>query len=163
MRLEQLPILLGAVMALIGLAIVGDAFVADRGGPPLAERRRRARTERDRVGEGAVGLGVLCMAAALAGRDTWAYGNVAVIAGAILLVTGAFLNLRFIRELVLYSGPARRQPEREPRGTEVARHQAEAAPAATATPANEDVRTDTDADGAEPVEREPGQPRLRIR
>lgn len=131
MRLEQLPLILATIVALLGIGLLGDAFVADRGGPPLAERRRRTRAERDRLGEGIVGLGTLCMAAALAGRDTWPYGNVAVIAGAILLVVGAALNHSFLRELLLFRGPARRQDERAPRGAEVVRHRGESEPTAS--------------------------------
>ena len=129
MRLEQFPLVLGVLVALLGLVLLGDALVADRGTPPLAERRRRVRAERDRVGEALAGLGLLCLAAALAGRDTWRFGNVAVIAGTVLLVIGAALNHRFLRELFLFRGPARRQEEREPRGREVTRHMSAAAAA----------------------------------
>jgi hypothetical protein len=128
-RLEQFPLVLGVLVGLLGLVLLGDALVADRGSPPLADRRRRARAERDRVGEAMAGLGLLCLAAALAGRDTWRFGNVAVIAGTVLLVVGAALNHRFLRELFLFRGPARRQDEREPRGREVTRHMSAAAAA----------------------------------
>ncbi|HEX5580348.1 MAG TPA: hypothetical protein VFX39_02155 [Gemmatimonadaceae bacterium] len=159
MRLEQLPVLLGALMALVGIALLGDALMADRGGPPLGERRRRARAERDRPGEALVGLGLLCMAAALVGRDTWPYGNVAVIAGTILLVTGAALNHRFLRELLLFRGPARRQPERTPRGTEVVERHA-GAEAGREPGAGEPAGGETAGPASET---EPGAPRLRIR
>jgi hypothetical protein len=169
-RLETFPLVLAVLVGLVGLALIVDAFVSDRGGPPLGERRRRARAERDRLGEVVVGLGTLCMAAALAGRDTWRYGNVAVIAGTILLLTGAALNHRFLRELLLFRGAARRQEEREPRGREVTRHMSEAArtekPAAPATPAAlgsvPDVApaAETDAAGA-PAAGSPPRPRIR--
>ena len=136
MRLEDIPLLLGALMALVGLAFIWDAVTPDTGRWQSPERRRRPRAERDRLGESAVGLGVLCLAAALAGRDTWRYGTVAVLAGAILLLTGALLNLAFLREVLLFSGPARRQPGREPREPDAAlRHAAGEAPAAAGTPA----------------------------
>lgn len=115
MRLEQLPILLGVLLGLVGLLFVWDAVTADGGRWSSADRRRRPRAERDRRGEAIVGLGVLCLAAALAGRDTWRYGTVAVLVGTILLLAGAALNWRFLRETLFYAGPARRQPERAPR------------------------------------------------
>jgi hypothetical protein len=66
------------------------------------------RTERSRAGEAIVGLGILCMAAALIGRDTWRYGTVTVLAGAVLLLVGGILNAKFIKEAVTFRGPARR-------------------------------------------------------
>ena len=140
MRLEDLPLLLGALMGLVGLAFIWDAVTPDTGRWQSADRRRRPRAERDRTGEFAIGLGVLCLAAALAGRDTWRFGTVAVIAGGILLLTGALLNLAFLREVLLFSGPARRQPGREPREPDAAlRHAEGSAPVAGADGAAADA------------------------
>jgi hypothetical protein len=75
------------------------------------ERRRRPRVERDRGGEALIGLGTLCMAAALVGRDSWRYGTLAVIAGVVLLAAGAWMNRRLLHDLITFRGPARRAPE----------------------------------------------------
>jgi hypothetical protein len=110
MRLEHLPMLLGILVALVGVGLLADARLADPADVPL-ERRRRARMERHRVGEGIVGAGVLCMAAALIGGDDWRFGTLAVILGVALVVTGAVLNRKYLRELFAHRGPARRRPE----------------------------------------------------
>jgi hypothetical protein len=66
------------------------------------------RAERHLGGEAAIGLGMLCMAAALIGRDTWTYGTVAVIAGTVLFVAGAWLNRAYLKERVTNRGVLRR-------------------------------------------------------
>ncbi len=83
MRIELVPIFVGIVVGLIGVGLLFDAWTADEF-IVRRDRRRAPRIERDRNGEGAIGLGVLCMAAAFIGRDTWRYSVVAVIAGAVL-------------------------------------------------------------------------------
>ena len=122
MRLETIPLVLAALVGLVGLFLLWDSAVSDARRPIRRERRRRERVERDRVGEAAVGLGALCLAAALAGGDVWRFGNVAVIAGTVLLVAGAALNLRYLGELLMNRGPARRQGDRDPRGPEADRY-----------------------------------------
>jgi hypothetical protein len=112
MRIETLPLILGAIVALLGVALIADAWLAEDL-PPLRERRRRARAERSRPGEALCGVGALCMSAALMGRDTWRYGTLATLLGALLLVLGAGLNWRFLREAVAYRGPARRSEEEQ--------------------------------------------------
>ena len=119
MRLEDLPLLFGALVALIGLGLLADAWLSDPQRRLRRDRRRRTRAERDRWGEALIGLGLVAFGAALAGRDSWRFNNVAVIAGIILLVTGTILNGAFLREVLLHRGPARRQHDREPRGPEV--------------------------------------------
>jgi len=113
MWLELIPVILGIVVALVGVGLVADAWLADTALVPR-ERRRRVRAERHRGGEALLGVGTVCMAAALIGRDSWRFGNLAVLTGAVLLPTGAFLNRRYLRELLIFRGPARRsgQPER---------------------------------------------------
>jgi hypothetical protein len=49
------------------------------------------------LGEALVGLGVLAMAAAFIGRDTWRYSIVTVIAGAMLLIWGTKRNGAYLR------------------------------------------------------------------
>jgi len=115
MRLEQIPLLIGVVVAILGLGLVLDGQLPDRY-HPSRERRRRERTERHPGGETLVGLGVLAVAAALIGRDSWRFGTAAVIAGAVLLGVGAWLNREYLREHLLFRGAARRGEKRaEPR------------------------------------------------
>jgi hypothetical protein len=96
MRLESLPLILGALIGLVGLALVFDAWAPDEI-LVSQERRRRPRRERDRFGEALVGLGVLAMAGAVVGRDTWRYSIVCVIAGSVLLLWGAKRNGGYLK------------------------------------------------------------------
>jgi hypothetical protein len=102
MRLEMVPLVLGVLLGLIGLAVVFDAWAPDNI-VVKEERRRRMRLERNRFGEALVGLGVIAMAAALIGRDTWRYTTLSVIAGAVLLLLGAFKNSAHIRDVFVRS------------------------------------------------------------
>ena len=110
MRLEYIPIILGVLIGLVGIGFIADAAMEDHG-MPATERRRRMRAERNRWGEGIVGAGTMCMAAALLGRDTWRYGTLAILVGAILLTVGIVLNRGFLKEAFLNRGPARRAGE----------------------------------------------------
>jgi hypothetical protein len=107
MKLEQLPIFLGVLVALIGLTIALDAWQAG-GVAPLRERRRRTRALPHKAGQTLVALGTLCMAAALIGRDTWRWGTVSVLAGSSLLIIGAIMNRKYLKEVLLFRGAARR-------------------------------------------------------
>jgi hypothetical protein len=107
MKLEQLPLILGVLIALIGLTIALDAWQAG-GVAPLRERRRRARAVPHKAGQTLVALGTLCMAAALMGRDTWRWGTIAVLAGSALLILGALMNKQYLKEVLLFRGAARR-------------------------------------------------------
>ena len=107
MKLEQLPILLGVLVALIGLTIALDAWQAG-GVAPLRERRRRTRAIPHKAGQTFVALGTLCMGAALMGRDTWRWATVSVLAGSALLILGAIMNRQYLREVLLFRGAARR-------------------------------------------------------
>jgi xanthine/uracil permease len=107
MRLEQFPILLGVVVAIIGLAIALDAWQAG-GVAPLRERRRRARAVPHKAGQTLVALGTLCLAAALIGRDTWRWATISVLAGTALLVIGAIMNRAYLKEVLFFRGAARR-------------------------------------------------------
>jgi hypothetical protein len=108
MRAELIPVLLGVVVGLVGLALLADARLPDGGVIVLRERRRRSRAERSRRGEGAIGTGTLCLAAALIGRDAWRFGVLSVIVGAVLLLAGAVMNRRYLAEVLSFRGPARR-------------------------------------------------------
>ena len=113
MRVETVPIILGVLVALLGVALLADAKLPDGTIVPV-ERRRRPRVERDRGGEALIGLGTLCMAAALIGRDSWRYGTLAAIAGVLLLAGGAWMNRRLLHDLITFRGAARRAPEGSP-------------------------------------------------
>ena len=114
MPLESVPLVLAGLVGLIGLGLVADGWLPDSG-PRIDERRRRARAERDRVGEVLIGLGVLAAAAALAGRDAWRWGTVAMIAAVVLVAAGAVRNGSFLAERVRNRGKARRGRRRERR------------------------------------------------
>jgi hypothetical protein len=116
-RVETIPLVLGCLIALLGVGVIADAWLPEK---VLyhSERRRRARAERNLGGETSIGLGVLCMAAALIGRDTWAYSTVAVIAGTVLLIFGAWLNRTYLRERISNRGELRRgAPKTDEPGT----------------------------------------------
>jgi hypothetical protein len=107
MKLEQLPIILGVLIALIGLTIALDAWQTGGAGP-LRERRRRTRAVPHKFGQTLVALGTVCMGAALIGRDTWRWGTIAVLAGSALLIIGAIMNRQYLKEVLLFRGAARR-------------------------------------------------------
>lgn len=98
MRLETIPLILGGLIGLAGLALLFDAWLPDEmlaGG----ERRRHKRRQRDRLGESLVGLGVIAMAAAFVARDEWAYSTLVVIAGSALMLVGIVRNGGYLREV----------------------------------------------------------------
>ena len=107
MKLELIPLVLGALIALCGLGLVADSRLPDSE-LRVVERRRRARTERDRAGEAWIGVGLVALGAALIGRDAWRYDNVAVLAGVLCLAVGTVRNRRYLREVLTFRGPARR-------------------------------------------------------
>ena len=113
MRVETIPVILGILVALAGVGIVADAWLPERV-VRRGERRRSARAERHKGGEAALGLGMLCMAAALIGRDTWGYGTVAVIIGTLLLLVGAWLNREYMKERITNRGALRRGAPKAP-------------------------------------------------
>jgi hypothetical protein len=107
MKLEQLPLIIGVLVALIGLTIALDAWQTG-GVAPMRERRRRTRATPHKAGQTLVALGTLCMAAALMGRDTWRWGTISVLAGSSLLIIGAIMNRTYLKEALLFRGAARR-------------------------------------------------------
>ena len=111
MRLEQVPLFIGVIVAILGLGMVLDAQLPE-GLSQSRERRRRERTERNRPGETLVGLGVIAMAAALIGSDEWRFGTLAVLAGVLLLGAGAWLNRDYLREILTFRGASRRGEKR---------------------------------------------------
>ena len=107
MRIEVIPVIIGALLAIAGLLLAADAIIPD-GAFVAQERRRRQRTERNRPGELAIAIGMFAMAAALIGRDTWAYSTIVAIIGVIALAVGSFLNLNFLRDYLFNRGVSRR-------------------------------------------------------
>ena len=110
MRIELVPLIFGIFLAVVGFGLVADAWTPD---DMLVkrERRRRARLERHRGGEAAIGFGVLGMAAAFIGRDTWRFSVISVLAGTLLLIYGVAPNRRFLGELIANRGPLRRRTD----------------------------------------------------
>lgn len=116
MRIETFPLIIGVVIALVGVVIMFDAWTPDT--MVAHERRRRPRIERHRNGEAMIGLGVLGLAAAFIGRDNWRYSPLVVILGTVFLIAGAILNRRYVHDLFVNRGPLRRRDESE-QGTEL--------------------------------------------
>jgi hypothetical protein len=110
MRIEIIPLIVGLVLALVGFGLVFDAWTPDEL-LVKRERRRRPRAERNRGGEAAIGFGVLGMAGAFLGRDSWRYSVIAVIVAMLLLLYGVVRNWRFLGELISNRGSLRRRPE----------------------------------------------------
>ena len=115
-RIETVPLIIGVLIAMLGIGIMFDAWTPDT--IVAHERRRRPRVERHRNGEAMIGLGVLALAAAFIGRDDWRYSILVVIVGALFLVLGAILNRRYIHDLFVNRGPLRRRGESD-QGTEL--------------------------------------------
>lgn len=113
MRLEHLPLVLGLLFVVAGVALIADALLREQ---PLmvTDRRKRSRAPRHRGGQVAIGVGTLAVAAALFGRDAWRYGTVAVLLGVVAFASGVWLNWPYVRDFML--GPAARPdvPEDEP-------------------------------------------------
>src|SRR3954467_13810450 len=97
--LELIPVIVGALVGLVGIGLVFDAWTPDEI-IVKRERRRSPRIERSRKAEAMTGLGVLCMAGAFLGRDTWVYSVLVVIVGAVLLLLGLIGNWYYIGEMI---------------------------------------------------------------
>ena len=111
MRLELLPIIFGALVALAGVGLIADAWLPDRDVLLDRERRRRTRAERNRRGEAVVGVAVILIGAALVGRDAWTLTPWLAGTAFLLIVAGALMNRRYIREQLDFRGAARRDPD----------------------------------------------------
>jgi hypothetical protein len=112
MKLEQLPLVLGAIIALIGLLVAYDA-IKPMQIRPFRERRRRIRAKLDRTGELLIALGIIGMAVAFLSRDTGRFGTLGVIIGSVLLLAGGLMNRTYLKEMLLFRGAARRADAEE--------------------------------------------------
>jgi putative Mn2+ efflux pump MntP len=112
MRVETIPLILGLLLFLMGAAMMADAIVADSAAH-VAERRSRERPERSRAGEIIFGLGMICVAAVLVGRDQWRFTTLAIAVAVVLVVIGVGLNLRYIRGSLFGPILGRREKRRE--------------------------------------------------
>ena len=110
MRIETVPLILGVLVAMLGIGIMFDAWTPDVT-VASRERRRRPRIERHRNGEAMIGLGVLALGAAFIGRDSWRYSTLVVIIGALCLIVGTVLNAGYFREMFVNRGPLRRREQ----------------------------------------------------
>ena len=108
MTLERVLTFAFGLFATISAALlIADAIAAPI--QPPEERRRRERAPRSRPGEALLGLGLTGLAAALFGMDRWPWGIIAVLAGLVCLLVGAWLNRRLLIESIRHRGPARRR------------------------------------------------------
>ena len=110
MRLEYIPIVLGTIVSLAAALIIYDAL-SPESARPFRERRRRQRAELDIPGQWMVGIGTACLAAALFGSERWRWTTIAVISGTVLIILGAVMNRRYLREMLMFRGAARRTGE----------------------------------------------------
>jgi hypothetical protein len=168
MRLETLPLIVGILFALAGLALIADAAIPD-GAMVRPERRRRPRPQRHLAGEGVLGLGIVLVGVALIGRDAWRYTTLDILAALILCVVGVVLNWRYVRGMMLgeASAPADDAGALASRPLPAATHPASpATPRAAVTPASSgDERTALpDAASAKPAGAErPPEARVQTR
>ena len=154
MRIETFPLIIGVIVALLGVSIIFDAWTPDSTNV-AQERRRRPRIERHRTGEALIGFGVLALAAAFIGRDSWRYSVLVVLLGAAFLVIGTALNARYVRALFVNRGPLRR---REEGAEDFAHEQHPAAPVQAQPQAVADVEKPIPTSRPEPPRREPSRP-----
>jgi hypothetical protein len=110
MRLEHIPLILGLLFVVAGVALIADALLREQ---PLmvTDRRKRSRAPRHRGGQVAIAVGTLSVAAALFGRDGWRYGTVAVLLGVVAFGIGVWLNWGYVRDFML--GPEARSDVRD--------------------------------------------------
>jgi hypothetical protein len=106
LRIEYIPVVVGAIVIAVGLAVMWDAWGPQSLGP-MRDRRRRSRAPLDTPGELIAGIGFVLLGAALIGRD-WRFETVTVLLGTICVIIGALKNRKYFREVFLFRGAARR-------------------------------------------------------
>lgn len=111
MRLELVPVILGFIVLILGVAILWDAW-GEHPMSPGRERRRRVRATINPRGETLVGFGTMLLGAAFIGRD-WRFETLTVLAGTVLVLWGGIRNRAYIREMLFFRGAARRGLEQD--------------------------------------------------
>ena len=109
MSVYEVPVLLGAVVILMGLGIIWDSWGPQTIGP-MRDRRRRRRATIDLKGEFVAGVGIVLLGAALIGSD-WRFETVTILAGALCILVGALRNRKYFLEVFTFRGAARRNDD----------------------------------------------------
>ena len=109
MIVENIPVVLGVLVLLIGLAVMWDAWGPQSIGP-MRDRRRRSRAGIDVRGELVAGIGIALLGGALIGRD-WRFETLTVLVGTVCVIAGALSNRKYFREVFLFRGSARRETD----------------------------------------------------
>lgn len=102
--MEVFPFVGGLIAAVAGGALVGDAVLAED--PFYGERRRSARAHRNRVGQGLLGVSLVCTAIVLLSGGASPFDVTLTFVGVALLAAGMVLNRRYLWERI--TGPSRR-------------------------------------------------------
>ncbi len=105
--MEVLPFLGGLIAAVVGGALIADAALHDE--PFGIERRRVARPERNKVGQGCLGGSLVCTALVLLSGGGSPFSVAATFVGIALVVAGVVLNWRYLMDLI-NGPPSRLQP-----------------------------------------------------
>ena len=108
MSLELIPVIVGALVGLLGIGLLFDAWTPDDI-VVKRERRRVPRIERSRAGEGWIGMGGVRMAGDGIGRDTWSNTVDPAIAGSACMLLGILMNWRYLGARVSNRGALRRR------------------------------------------------------
>jgi hypothetical protein len=112
---EEIPIVLGAITVVLGLAVMWDAWGPQSIGP-MRDRRRRTRASVDFKGELIAGFGIVLLGTALIGRD-WRFETATVLTGTACILAGALRNRKYFREVFLFRGAARRNTDSKPKNS----------------------------------------------
>lgn len=102
--MEILPFLGGLIAAVVGGALIADAALHDE--PFGIERRRVARPERNKVGQGCLGGSLVCIALVLLSGGGSPLSVAATFVGIALVIAGVVLNWRYLMDLI--DGPSSR-------------------------------------------------------
>ncbi len=123
MRLEHLPLILGLLFVVAGVALIADALLREQPHQG-ADRRKRTRPPRHPGGQVAIGVGTLFVAAALFGRDVWRYGTLAVMLGVVAFGVGVYLNWGYVKAFMLGPEPGVRPEDVDEGGSQPLRPRA---------------------------------------
>lgn len=102
--MEVLPFLGGLIAAVVGGALIADAALHDEAF--VTERRRTARRERNKVGQGCLGGSLVCTALVLLSGGGSPFSVASTFVGIALVIAGVVLNWRYLVDLV--NGPTSR-------------------------------------------------------